>query len=192
MNNIQQTIFQQGSIEFYANDNKAGAFIDGIQTPMSEWPCRVVEMLWRDMDRHPGALDALGAMGITDPFQQLNQYVMCMYGELNAEPDFINFKHNTTDSEFCQLFCSAINCKHRGVLCQKIHACGGMLTDREVEICRLMACNNTCQDIAGILGISVNTVNTHVTNILPKIGVRNSSAAAAWAAIHLNVKQESC
>jgi DNA-binding CsgD family transcriptional regulator len=186
MNNFSQSILQPGAIEFYAHNGTAHALVEGKQLPISEWPLRVVEMITRDMDRHPGAINALERMGLHLPVDQLNQYVLCMYGELNLQPDFVNFRTSTSDAEFTQLICGTKDCKYRGILCRMIHADYGDLTDREVEICRLLAGNNTAQDIAGKLGISVNTVNTHITNILPKVGVRNSKAVAAWAAHHLS------
>lgn len=187
MNQISPKILQPGTVEFYANAGTAYAFIHGVQLPISSWPLRIVEMIRTDLDKHPGAESALERMGITDPVEQINQYVMCMYGELNLEPDFINYKPSQ-DTEFTSLICSSQNCQFRGILCKLVHADYGDLTAREVDICKLLADDNTCNDIALALGISVNTVNTHITNILPKIGVRNARAAAVWASKHLPVK----
>jgi DNA-binding NarL/FixJ family response regulator len=55
------------------------------------------------------------------------------------------------------------------------------LTPREVEILQLVAKGATNQQVADILHISVRTVNTHMTNILNKIGVDNRTAASAFA-----------
>ena len=55
------------------------------------------------------------------------------------------------------------------------------LTPREVEILQLVAKGATNQQVADILYISVRTVNTHMTNILNKIGVDNRTAASAFA-----------
>lgn len=52
------------------------------------------------------------------------------------------------------------------------------LTDRELEVLRLVADGLTDRDIAGALGISVRTVGRHVGNVLGKIGVRNRAEAA--------------
>lgn len=183
--NINQEILEHGAIEFYGHHGIAHAIIDGTSTPLKEWPIRVIDMIMRDIDRHPGAEEALETIGLHKPIDKVNQYTICMYGELNMVPDFINFKRNASDAEFVQLICGNVNCSYRGVLCNLIHAVGGQLTDREVIICQLLAENNSCQDIADALGISINTVNTHITNILPKVGVKNSKAVAAWAAKNL-------
>jgi DNA-binding NarL/FixJ family response regulator len=52
------------------------------------------------------------------------------------------------------------------------------LSDREREILRLLADGHTDREIATGLTISVRTVETHVSNILHKLGVRNRAEAA--------------
>jgi DNA-binding CsgD family transcriptional regulator len=63
----------------------------------------------------------------------------------------------------------------------------GMLTDREVEILRLVARGLTNAEIADRLFISVKTAGNHVSNILSKIGARSRTEAAAFAALHPEV-----
>lgn len=58
------------------------------------------------------------------------------------------------------------------------------LTQREVEILRLVASGATNQQIADTLVISPRTVNTHITNILNKTGCENRTAASAFAIKH--------
>ncbi len=55
------------------------------------------------------------------------------------------------------------------------------LTEREVQVLRLIAAGRKNQDIADELAISSNTVAHHVANIISKIGVPNRTAAAAYA-----------
>lgn len=185
MNNITQKIMQPGAIEFFAQDGVAFAFVDGEKLSASEWPVRIHDMIRRDMDRHPGAESALESLGIATLLEQHSQYVMCMYGDLNARPDFVDFKLNAEDTEFTSMLCGTEKCRFRGVLCHRIHAGYGELTGKEIEICRLLADGRTAHEIADILFISVNTVNTHISNILPKVGVSSSKAIAAWAATNL-------
>jgi class 3 adenylate cyclase/DNA-binding NarL/FixJ family response regulator len=58
------------------------------------------------------------------------------------------------------------------------------LTQREVEVLRLVAGGATNQQIAQTLHISIHTVNTHLTNILTKTGCENRTAASAFAIQH--------
>lgn len=55
------------------------------------------------------------------------------------------------------------------------------LTNREVDILRLLAHGATNQEIAARLVISENTVKNHVHNILEKLNVRNRREAARFA-----------
>jgi DNA-binding NarL/FixJ family response regulator len=55
------------------------------------------------------------------------------------------------------------------------------LTAREAEVLRLIAIGRSNADIALALSISLNTVATHVRNILAKTGCANRTEAAAHA-----------
>ena len=58
------------------------------------------------------------------------------------------------------------------------------LTSREIEVLRLIAIGRSNADIAMVLAISLNTVATHVRNILAKTGCANRTEAAAYAMRH--------
>jgi DNA-binding CsgD family transcriptional regulator len=59
------------------------------------------------------------------------------------------------------------------------------LTQREVEILRLVAAGKSNPKIAEALYISPRTVSTHVSNILNKINAANRTEAASYATRHL-------
>ena len=58
------------------------------------------------------------------------------------------------------------------------------LTNREVEVLRLIAAGSSNQDIADELVISLNTVARHVSNILAKTDAANRAEAAVYASRH--------
>ena len=58
------------------------------------------------------------------------------------------------------------------------------LSDREVEVLRLVAHGATNKDVARSLGISPKTVQHHVAHIYTKIGVTSRAGAALFAAEH--------
>jgi DNA-binding NarL/FixJ family response regulator len=58
------------------------------------------------------------------------------------------------------------------------------LTEREVEVLRLVALGKSNREIAEELFISLNTVGHHVSNILNKTGAANRAGVATYAARH--------
>ena len=64
------------------------------------------------------------------------------------------------------------------------HQPAGSLSEREVQVLRLLAAGKTNRDIAEELFISEKTVARHVSNIFDKLGVSSRAAATAWAYQH--------
>ena len=58
------------------------------------------------------------------------------------------------------------------------------LTDRELEVLRLLSAGATNKAIAAELVLSVRTVDRHVSNIFAKLGVSSRAAATAYAHEH--------
>jgi DNA-binding NarL/FixJ family response regulator len=58
------------------------------------------------------------------------------------------------------------------------------LTEREIEILRLMAAGRSNGEVARILWLSEATVKLHLSRIYGKLEVTNRTAAAAWAHAH--------
>ena len=56
------------------------------------------------------------------------------------------------------------------------------LTEREVDVLRLLAAGKANKEIAVALTIGEKTVKTHVSNILMKLGVQSRTQAALYAA----------
>ncbi len=58
------------------------------------------------------------------------------------------------------------------------------LTEREMDVLRLIAKGKSNQEVADELVIGVKTVKFHVTNILAKLGVEDRTQAAIYAFKH--------
>ncbi|MEX1103683.1 MAG: response regulator transcription factor, partial [Dehalococcoidia bacterium] len=56
------------------------------------------------------------------------------------------------------------------------------LTERETDVLRLLAQGKANKEIAVSLSIGENTVKTHVSNVLEKLGVQSRTQAALYAA----------
>jgi DNA-binding CsgD family transcriptional regulator len=76
---------------------------------------------------------------------------------------------------------AAADARHAAELLQRPRASPRVLTDREVQVLRLVASGNSNRDIAGALQISEHTVARHVQNILAKLGVSSRAAATSHA-----------
>ena len=59
-----------------------------------------------------------------------------------------------------------------------------LLTQREVEVLKLVADGATNTEISDILSISSHTVKSHVIHIFNKLGVNDRTQAAVWATRH--------
>lgn len=57
----------------------------------------------------------------------------------------------------------------------------GSLTPRETQVLRLLARAATNRELAAALGISCRTVESHLSSIYRKLGVRSRLAAVIWA-----------
>jgi len=62
------------------------------------------------------------------------------------------------------------------------HGCGGIsLSEREIEIIKLIADGLTNKEIADKLCLSTHTVNTHRKNIMNKLGIKNTAGIVIYA-----------
>ncbi len=62
-----------------------------------------------------------------------------------------------------------------------VHPPGEPLTDRELDVVRLVARGRTNQEVAAELFVSLSTVKTHLGSIFAKLNARNRVEIAAWA-----------
>jgi DNA-binding CsgD family transcriptional regulator len=76
---------------------------------------------------------------------------------------------------------AAADARRAAALLQRGRGSPHVLTDREVEVLRLVASGNRNRDIAVALQISEHTVARHVQNILAKLGVSSRAAATSSA-----------
>jgi ATP/maltotriose-dependent transcriptional regulator MalT len=60
----------------------------------------------------------------------------------------------------------------------------GSLSDREMQVLRLLAAGKTNREIGEALFISEKTVARHISNIFDKLGVSSRTGATAWAYQH--------
>lgn len=92
--------------------------------------------------------------------------------------EIINAVHSSARGEkfFCGRVVDSILEKKLPQNCEPL-----VLTDREIEVIRLIAEGYTTQQIAGHLSRSVHTINTHRKNILKKLGLKKPSELIMYA-----------
>jgi two-component system, NarL family, response regulator NreC len=56
-----------------------------------------------------------------------------------------------------------------------------ILTTREREVLKLLAEGKTVRSVAGVLGLSVKTVDSHKFNLMRKLGIHNKAELVMWA-----------
>jgi two-component system, NarL family, response regulator NreC len=56
-----------------------------------------------------------------------------------------------------------------------------VLTGREREVLKLLAEGRTVRSAAGILGVSIKTVDAHKFNLMRKLGIHNKAELVMWA-----------
>jgi two-component system, NarL family, response regulator NreC len=56
-----------------------------------------------------------------------------------------------------------------------------VLTTREREVLKLLAEGKTVRSVAGVLGLSVKTVDSHKFNLMRKLGIHNKAELVMWA-----------
>jgi DNA-binding NarL/FixJ family response regulator len=76
---------------------------------------------------------------------------------------------------------AAVDAGHAAALLQQRRTSPRVLTDREVQVLRLVAAGKHNRDIAAALQISEHTVARHVQNIFAKLGVSSRAAATSSA-----------
>jgi DNA-binding NarL/FixJ family response regulator len=76
---------------------------------------------------------------------------------------------------------AAADARHAAALLHQRRASPRVLTDREVQVLRLVAAGKHNRDIAGALHLSEHTVARHLQNILAKLGVSSRAAATSSA-----------
>lgn len=62
------------------------------------------------------------------------------------------------------------------------------LTQRELELLRLIGNGMTSREISSLLGIAYYTVRKHRSNILPKLGLHDAAQLQAYAVLHFSDK----
>lgn len=170
--------YQKDRIELFVLNGEVTFLENGQLRPFNELPSEEAIRLRNELDNDPGALHGLFLMGITDPVEELRQYVFCRYGDFDKVAD-INEEKKTT-SEYWD--CGQRPCPADGFLCKFPEVQHGHLTHAEVDIMRHIADDLPNKMIAEIRGTSLHTVNTQCKKLTEKLGCFTQKGIASFAA----------
>lgn len=167
------------NIEFY-NTPEGDVMVKPVGKPafqLKESNREVIEpMLAMLRDRYPGAHEALMKLyskstmnRIYFEFRVVHRFIRCNFGEYDQYNHDIN---QSGQFKFEEVRCPLRGeCIHENIICRPVM--DRNLSEREMEVFRLIADNLQAEEIAELLHLSPNTVNRHRENIKSKIGCRN-------------------
>lgn len=167
-------------IEFYLMNGEIQFIQDGVQRLFHELDVKVAAKIRQEMDDDPKALKGLEILGITDPIEQLKQFIYCRFGDFTKRADITI--GNVFNYEYWD--CGNKPCPADGLLCKLPQADYGNLTLHEAEILKEIAHDNSNKIIAHHLHRSKFTVDTQVKHLTRKIGCFTKAGLASFAGQH--------
>jgi len=164
-------------IEAFYFEGRVMVAKDGNYMPITE-SIELLTIFREEMEKDPQVEIALKILGITDPVKQIIEFVKCRFGRFDLRADINENGISYPEYWNCD---KRGNCPVEGVLCLLPSGKNGRLTPRECEVIKLVAHDLADKQIADRLGISINTVQKHRTNIEHKIGCASKCGIVAFA-----------
>lgn len=166
------------NIEVYTKDGRPRVLYNGRTLDFIDLPEELKSCFEADFIRNRTARFSIEKdMGIFDSDEQLEQYVMCLYGGFNKEADL---KDGILQREFWD--CGHhTQCAAEGKVCNLPSGPNGQLSPKEAQIARLVAIGKIDKEIAHICDHEITTLRTHLKRIFKKLGVNNRVEVCRWA-----------
>lgn len=167
------------SIEFFLHEHEVKCLYNGQAYTFNNFPAEVLDLVDKDMAENPKAIKALIDWDITDPNEQVRQYIACRFGGFDNTAD-INEDGTTQPSEYVECGRRGL-CKYEGKLCTSIKVANGVLTKREIEVLKCIAIGMLDKEICDQLCISQDTLRSHKDSISQKANVTRKAGLVALA-----------
>lgn len=156
------------NVEFFAHNGALYSLQNGQRSQFPNLPEKHINFLENQFLQDMQGRETVAHLPVAD---QLRVYSICRFGGCNNIPD--NSEGVCTD-EYEYYDCGFRgSCKYEGRRCKEIVAKNGVITQRQLEIMKLVASGLFNKEIADRLSISENTVANHLSNIFDKIGDRS-------------------
>ncbi len=167
------------SCEFFIHEHEIKALYKGKVYSFDSFPLEIIEKIESDMISNPKAMKALSDWDITDPNEQMRQYISCRFGGFDAQPD-INTNGEIMPAEYVECGRHG-NCAYEGKLCCAIKVKNGFLTKREIEVLKCIGEGLLDKETADVLQISIDTLRNHKDSISLKTGLDRKPSLAILA-----------
>ncbi|MBC7418416.1 MAG: helix-turn-helix transcriptional regulator [Pedobacter sp.] len=167
------------ALEFFIHEHEIKCLYKGTVYAFCDFPAEVIEWVEADMVQNPKALKALADWDITDPNEQMRQYISCRFGGFDNRAD-IEENGKMIPAEYVDCGRRG-SCAYEGKLCTSIQLANGILTKREIEVLRLLGECKFDKEICDLLGITQDTLRNHKDNISQKAGIERKPALSILA-----------
>jgi DNA-binding CsgD family transcriptional regulator len=168
--------------EFFVMNGRVNYIHDGKMHSWEELTLDAATVLRAQLDNDEKALMGIQAMGITDPKDQLEQYVFCNFGEFSDQDADID-EGGTIHREYWNCG-SRETCRGHGLVCKFPEVPNGKLTNNDTRLMKAITCDLANKEIADIFHRSVHTINRECKTIAAKLGCISKPGIAAFAACH--------
>ncbi len=169
------------SVEIYAFENKLKALYNGKVIEFEQLPDHIRELYANKCLASTDALKAMESVGITNLAAKVHQFVFCNFGGFNEIPDLD--ENGTLTSEYWDCG-QRKTCIFSGKICGAMVTSKGVVSNREVEVIRLLQQGLKNKEIGAVLGISVNTICNHIANLNRKTETGTRQELINWASIN--------
>lgn len=165
-------------IEFFLMNGEIQFVERGSIYTFLELDVAIAGRLRNEMDNDPKVLRGLERLGVTDPTEQLKQFIFCRFGEFSKEADV------TEDGEINAEYwdCGQRPCPADGLLCKLPSVPYGTLTPMEAGLIREVTSDNSNKIIAERLHRSPFTIETELRKVRQKIGCNTRTGISAFGA----------
>lgn len=164
-------------LEVYFKEGGLLAVHDGRIKDFFDLPTEVLQRFRDEMENDAEALFLFDQAGIRSYRDQLFLYVKCRFGGYNGTAD-LNECGSLADEHWdCGAGCK---CALRPLFRGKYNAPNGELTEREMQVLKMIAADLPGKQIAAELGVAQGTVDKHKQSIFRKVGVQTSVALTAY------------
>lgn len=179
-------------IEFFLFRGNLMFLHNGRARSFDKLPAEMISYLHDLLASIPDADLCLDCMDLQEPahlsfeMRRLYQFVLCRFSSFDLVADITEGGHMAPEHTLCD---KRGRCPYEGILC--VPVAKSKLSSRELEVIRMLPEDLPFKLIADRMGITTNTVRTHIQNIQSKIGVHSHRAILAWAYEHDLIDQQS-